>query len=85
MEGVLDAKSTITLKASFKPVFQGIYEAKLPLYLENEDKPYTEIVLRGEGAIPRILFDRREIILPVVPLGVESKCTFRIINDGYQS
>ena len=25
------------------------------------------------------------MILPVVPLGIESRCSFRIINDGYQS
>jgi hypothetical protein len=85
MEGILDAKQSIRLKTSFKPMFAGSYEVKLPLYLESENKPYSEIILKGEGAIPRILFDRREIVLPIVPLGIESKCTFRIINDGYQS
>lgn len=30
-------------------------------------------------------FDRREVLLPVVPLNVEAKCTFRIINDGYEN
>ena len=84
-EGTIDPQSTITLKTGFKPMSQNIYEAKLPLRLENETKPYCEITLKGEGAYPRILFDRGEVILPIVPLGVESRCSFRIINDGYQS
>jgi len=32
-----------------------------------------------------MLFDRKEIIIPPVPLKVESRCTFRIINDGYEN
>ena len=48
-------------------------------------KPKAEVILKGEAAYPRILFDRREIILPIVPCGVESRCVFRLINDGYQS
>jgi len=53
----------------------------------NDDRhnPKSEITIKGESANPRILFDRREVILPIVPLGVESKCVFRVINDGYQS
>jgi hypothetical protein len=31
------------------------------------------------------MFDRTEIILPVVPLNVYSRCTFKIINDGYDN
>lgn len=84
-EGTIDPQSTITLKTGFKPANQNVYEVKLPLRLENEDKPYCKITLKGEGAYPRILFDRRDVILPIVPLGVESRCSFRIINDGYQS
>ena len=25
------------------------------------------------------------MILPIVPLGITSKCTFRILNDGYEN
>ena len=53
-EGNIDKQSTITLKTGFKPNIPNNYEVKLPLYLENESKPYSEIVLRGEGAYPRI-------------------------------
>jgi hypothetical protein len=40
-------------------------------------------VLRGTASNPRLLFDRREVILPVVPLDTTSKSSFRIINEGY--
>jgi len=32
-----------------------------------------------------LLFDRRELILPVVPLQVESVGMFKIINEGYET
>ena len=84
-EGVLESKDTVCLKATFKPTYSGVYEQNLSLYQDDSTKPYSEVTLKGEGAIPRILFDRRDIVLPIVPLGVESKCVFRVINDGYQS
>jgi len=43
------------------------------------------ITLRGVGALPRLYFDRRELILPVVPLGFESSMKFKIKNDGYEN
>ena len=51
----------------------------------GEEVCYMDIILKGEGAFPRLLFDRKEILLPVVPLNVESKCVFRILNDGYEN
>jgi len=44
-----------------------------------------DLQFKGEGAFPRLLFDRKEVILPVVPLGVQAKCVFRVINDGYEN
>jgi len=37
------------------------------------------------GCFPRLAFDRREVILPPVPLNITSVCSFFIINDGYES
>lgn len=34
------------------------------------DLPYVELTLLGSGAYPRLLFDKKEVILPVVPLGI---------------
>lgn len=76
----------VTLKAGFNPYVPDEYEKRVPLYLDGEfKKPYKEIIFKGLGAYPRLLFDRKEVILPIVPLGVVAKCSFRIINDGYEN
>lgn len=49
------------------------------------DKPCLEIKLRGEAQYPKLLFDRTEILMPVVPLNVYSRCVFKIFNDGYDN
>ena len=33
-----------------------------------------KIKFNGEGIFPKITFDRREVILPTVPLNIVSKC-----------
>jgi hypothetical protein len=47
--------------------------------------PKAVITLKGESAFPKILFDRHEILFPIVPLNVESKVQCYLYNDGYQS
>jgi hypothetical protein len=51
----------------------------------DESKPYMPLRFRGQGSVPRLTFDKREIVLPVVPLGIRSRCLFHIINEGYES
>jgi len=60
--------------------------AKIPLFLDNDrEKPYLVIEYRGEGADAKIYFDRREIILPPVPLNIETKATFQVCHNGYEN
>lgn len=85
-EGVVAPKSSIDIVIEFRPTIPKEYCFKLPLYVDDEKTvPKAIITLKGESAFPRILFDRREILLPTVPLNVESKIQFYIYNDGYQS
>jgi hypothetical protein len=85
-EGRLEGGQTTLIKASFNPKLPGEYEKIIPLYLDNETNlPYLKIMFKGMGAFPKLTFDRREVILPVVPLGITAKCLFRIINDGYEN
>ena len=50
-----------------------------------------KIDMNGECIFPKITFDRKEIIMPTVPLNILSKCvinlkqTFRIFNEGYEN
>ena len=55
------------------------------LYIGNDKKPYQELTFKGQGAFPRLVFDRKEVILPIVPLDIQSRCVFRILNDGYEN
>ena len=84
-EGYLEPAISVTVRASFNPLQPVEYEEKLKLFLDNSTEPYLILTLRGEGAVPRISFDRRYVILPVVPLGIPSRATFRINNEGYQN
>lgn len=85
-EGRLDGLQTTIIKACFNPVEPQYFERVAYLFVETEpNRPYLEILLKGLGAHPKLNFDRREILLPVVPLGVPSKCVFRIFNDGYEN
>jgi hypothetical protein len=61
-------------------IYLNIYDDKLQKYVS-----YKSILLQGEGTHPRVYFDRRQIILPIVPLNIESRLQFKIKNDGYES
>ena len=41
--------------------------------------------MKGNGSYPRLAFDRREVIIPPVPLNIPSVAYFHIVNDGYES
>jgi len=85
-EGRLDGLQTSIIRACFNPLDAEYFERVVPLYVETEpNKPYLEITLKGLGAQPKLNFDRRDVILPIVPLGIVSKCVFRIFNDGYEN
>ncbi|EGR30900.1 hypothetical protein IMG5_121460 [Ichthyophthirius multifiliis] len=88
--GIVEGNSQVVIDALFNPYTPDKYQKSVPLYILEDDEiseevPYVEISLKGEAAFPRLVFDRKEIILPAVPLDVQSKCIFRIVNDGYEN
>lgn len=44
-----------------------------------------DVVVKGTASLPNLFFNKREVIMPVVPLGIETFSSFRIINDGYEN
>lgn len=85
-EGTIKPLGTTELYISYKPHIPGAWSFRLPVYLDDDrENKKAEIILKGEAAQPKIFFDRRQIIMPVVPLGIKSKLMFRIYNEGYQN
>lgn len=67
----------------------GEYNHKLPLFITSkkvkDPLKYVDVVLKGTASLPMIYFNKREVIMPVVPLDVETTSSFRVINDGYEN
>lgn len=84
-KGIIDPQCTVTLKISFRPMKPQIYDASVPLYIDNKTTAHSEIKIKGEGSFPKILFSTDEIILPSTPLNVASYGYIALINDGYQN
>lgn len=86
--------SICTVQFSFSPQTKMKYIRKVILLTKVLDDDGDEmmeseakktITLIGEGTLPRLYFDKRELILPVVPLGFESSIRFKIKNEGYEN
>ena len=88
-KGEIPAQSDIfvSVEITFSPKTQKEYIGQVTLHVVDEDGVSTNKVIRleGEGFYPRIYFDKRELILPIVPLGWESSIKFKIKNEGYEN
>jgi len=70
IEGKLDPGASSSIRVTFNPLEPLEYHARIPVYVDGDrSKAYLMIELKGEGQEAKIYFDRREIILPSVPLG----------------
>lgn len=85
VEGTLEPGASLVVRVTFNPLLPTEYDAKIPLYLGDSTEPYLLMEIKGEGADAKIFFDRREIILPCVPLGIPAKATFTVGHNGYEN
>ena len=84
--GKLQPGHSTQVQVAFTPTAVKPYEMVIPVYLgRSQTTKYTELTLRGIGSNPHILFDRPEVVLPVVPLDVPSKALIFLCNDGYEA
>lgn len=44
---------------------------------------YVDVIFKGTASLPNLFFNKREVIMPVVPLDIETTSSFKILNDGY--
>ena len=89
-EGELDenAQNECKIRFKFSPSEPKSYPASVYLHLfksNGESYSYKEIKLIGEGTQPRIYFDKRELIMPVVPLNTVSRLPFKLRNEGFDN
>ena len=75
------------IQFSFTPREKKEYKAQVTLVVIDSDGNEINKIIRleGEGLLPRIYFDKRELILPIVPLGIESSIKFKVKNEGYEN
>lgn len=84
-EGSLLPGHSAQIQVFFSPNRLMNYEVSVPLFLDGQrEKAYAELNLRGHGSKPAISFDRKEIVLPVVPLNTPVSEIFFIINEGFE-
>ena len=59
-----------------------MYKSQIILFVTDSEGNQVNKTIRieGEGLIPRIYIDKRELILPIVPLGIESSIRFKLLN-----
>jgi hypothetical protein len=83
--GEIESKEMFSFKINFVPTKPGIYKTRIPLYINhNQQTPYTYIELTGELIMPSLIFEPRRLILPPVPLDIESVGTVRIRTKGFE-
>ena len=75
-EGVIESGESMSITVSFTPSSPIEYDDAIDFYIDESKKPYIQLKVKGVGTMPRIIFDRREVILPLVPLGETAKATF---------
>ena len=77
----------VPIEFTFTPHAPKEYKTQVTLRVTDSENNVTNkvIKLEGEGLLPRLYFDKRELILPIVPLGFESSIKFKVKNEGYEN
>jgi hypothetical protein len=86
--GDLAPSQKTSIRLTFQPQERGKFVRILDVYVTNQpspDIPYFSIVCKGSGIFARLGFSTSEITLPTVPLEINSRAEFDIINYGYSN
>lgn len=44
-----------------------------------------EVTVKGRGIFPMLAFDTKEVVMPVVPLGITSTSMFAVVSEGFEN
>ena len=83
--GTLGPKESATVTFGFVALVAGPVDVPVPLYLDGGKTPYLTPHLSANAVPPRLVFDRPELVLPIVPLGHTSRASLYVINKGYDN
>jgi len=82
--GTLGCAMEVTMRICFYPKDSDHFEFTMPIYVDgNHEKRYLELTVKGSGRFPMILFSEPEVVLPIVPLGIQAQAEFFVINSGH--
>ena len=81
----LESGKSQTTTFKYCPRTDHEHKCSLQICLDESSVPYLVIPVQGSGVQPNLGFDRREVILPTVPLGYKTTATFFVINQGYDN
>jgi hypothetical protein len=92
---ILPAATARTFQLGFCPSGTDLqtYRARLQIFLDEDPcmqtpigaNPYLNIEVVGMGSNAAVFFDRREVMLPLVPLNTIATTTFYLLNHGYDN
>ena len=80
---IIDKNKRQTLNE--KMILNSIINKEFNISKSNEFIKAKTVRIIGEGVYPRIYFNKRELILPVVPLNIPSRGIIKIKNDGFDN
>ena len=84
--GELAGGEAATVRIEFKPREVRSYATRLLLYLNGDtSKAIFDQEVTGISTYPSLRFDRLELMLPTVPLGVSTSAAATIYNDGFEN
>eukprot|EP01032_Pedospumella_encystans_P007939 gene7939-9469_t len=87
-KGDLAPGSSMPIRVTFQPQSSANYSKKLEIYIKDQpdpSRPYLTLLCQGSGVFPRLTFSHQSVELPNVPLGITSRATFTLFNNGYNS
>lgn len=85
-KGCLEPDESCYVDIHFVPTEENFYDEKLPVYLDgHKENAYITIQVKGCGILPQLAFSETEVVMPLVPLGIESRSMFTIQNNGYDN
>ena len=87
-KGDLAPGNSMPIRVTFQPQSSANYSKKLEIYIKDQPdptRPYLTLLCQGSGVFPRLTFSQQLVELPNVPLGITSRATFTLFNNGYNS